>query len=89
MKNLRLPEFYLFVNEERLDKLKSCEHFPCKVASSFLFARAVGDGGAPGIGMPVLISFVNVGERTASSAEQFPLFGADVDENSGIVTIYF
>ena len=39
---LRLAEFYLFVNEERLDKLKSLEHFPCKEASSFLFAIAVG-----------------------------------------------
>ena len=86
---LRLAEFYLFVNEERLDKLKSFEHFPCKEASSFLFAIAVGGDGAPGIGMSVLISFINVGERIASSAEQFLLFGADVDENSDIVTIFF
>ena len=85
---LRLAEFYLFVNEERLDKLKSFEHFPCK-ETSFLFAIAVGDDGAPGIGMPVLISFINVEERIANSAEQFLLFGADVDENSGIVTIFF
>ena len=55
--------------------------------SSFLFAIAVGDDDAPGIGMFVLISFINVGERTANRAEQFLLFGADVDENSGIVTI--
>ena len=39
--------------------------------------------------MAVLISFVNVGERIVNSAEQFLLFGADVDENSGIVTIAF
>ena len=39
---LRLAEFYLFVNGERLDKLKSLEHFPCKEASSFLFAIAFG-----------------------------------------------
>ena len=39
--------------------------------------------------MPVLISFINVGERIANSAEQFLLFGADVDENSGILTIFF
>ena len=58
---LRLAEFFLFVNEERLHKLKSFEHFPCKKASFFLFATAVGKDGAPGIGMPVLISFVNVG----------------------------
>ena len=57
--------------------------------SSFLFAIAVGDDGAPGIRMPGLISFVNVGERIPNSAEQFFLFGADVDENSGIVAIFF
>ena len=69
--------------------MKSFEHFLCKEASSFLFAIAVGDDDAPGIGMFVLISFINVGERTANRAEQFLLFGADVDENSGIVTIFF
>ena len=67
---LRLAEFYVILNEERLDKLKSFEHFPCKEAPSFLSAIAVGDDGAPGIGMPVLISFINVGERIANSAEQ-------------------
>ena len=64
-------------------------HFPFKEASSFLFAIAVGDDGAPGIHMPVLISFINDGERIPISAEQFLLFGADVDENSVIVTIIF
>ena len=39
--------------------------------------------------MPVLFSFINVGERIPYSAEQFLLFGADVDENSGILTIFF
>ena len=39
--------------------------------------------------MPVLISFINVGERILNSAEKFLLFGADVNENSGIVTIFF
>ena len=39
--------------------------------------------------MPVLISFINVGERIPNSTEQFFLFRADVDENSGIVTILF
>ena len=37
--------------------------------------------------MPVLISSINVGERIANSAEQF-LFGADVDENFGIVKFF-
>ena len=86
---LRLAEFYLFVNEMRLDILKSFEHFICKEASSFLFAVAVGSDGPPGIGMSVLVSSINVGERIASSAEKFLLFGADVDENSDIVTIFF
>ena len=85
---LRLAEFYLLVNEERLDKLKSSEHFLCKEASSFLFAMAVGGGGAPRIGMSVLISFINVVERTASRAEQFFLPGADVDENLDVVTAF-
>ena len=40
--------------------------------SFFLFAVAVGDDGLPrGIGMPVLISFINVRERIPNSAEQF------------------
>ena len=34
--------------------------------------------------MPVLFSFINAGERIPNSAEQFLLFGADVDENSGM-----
>ena len=58
------------------------ERFSSKEPSSFLFAIAVGSCGAPGIGMPVLISYINVGERIANSAEQFLTFGADVDENS-------
>ena len=56
--------------------------------SSFLFAVAVGDDGSPGIRMPVLTSFINVGERVPSRAEHF-FFGADVDENSSIVTNFF
>ena len=69
--------------------MKSFEHFPCKEASCFLFAVAAGDDGTLGRGMSVLISFINVGERIASSAEQVLLFGAYVDENSDIVTIFF
>ena len=64
-------------------------NIPCKEASSFLFAIAVGDDGIPGIGMPALISFINVGEGIANSVEQFRLFAVDVDKNSGIVTIFF
>ena len=39
--------------------------------------------------MPVLISFINVEERIPNSAGKFLLFGADLDENSDIVTIFF
>ena len=38
--------------------------------------------------MPVLFSFINIGERIPNSAEQFLLFGADVNEKSGMVTIF-
>ena len=52
--------------------------------SFFLFAVAVGDDGVlGGIGMPVLISFINVGEKIPDSAEEFFFF------NSGIITIFF
>ena len=74
---------------KRLDKLNLFEHFPCKKASSFLFAITVGDDDAPWIGMPVHISFINIEEWIADSAEQFLLFGKDIDENSGIATIFF
>ena len=85
---LSLEEFYLSVNEKRLDKFKSFYDFSCKKAS-VLIAIAVWDDGAPGICMHVLIPFINVRDRILNSAEQFLLFGADVDENSGIVTIFF
>ena len=38
--------------------------------------------------MLVHILFINVGERIPNSAEQFLLFGADVNEKSGMVTIF-
>ena len=49
--------------------MKLFDHFPCKEASSFLFAMAAGGDGAPKIGMFVLISFINFGERIAIIAE--------------------
>ena len=83
---LRVAKFYLHVNEKRTDKLKSFESFSCKIPGSFLFAIAIGGDSAPGTGMSVLVSFLNVGERIANSAEQFLLFGTDVEENLEIVT---
>ena len=56
----------------------------------FFICNSCWDDAAPGIGMPRLFLFhSNVGERIPNSSEQFLLFGADVDENSGIVTILF
>ena len=82
---LRLVEFYLFVNEERLDILKSFEHFPCKEASSFLFGIVIGSAGVQGIGISVLISFIDVGDKIASSVEPLLFLGAHVDGNPDIV----
>ena len=39
--------------------------------------------------MSVLISLINVVERITSSAEQFLLFGEDVDGNFNVATIFF
>ena len=43
----------------------------------FLFAMAIRGDAAPGTGMAILVSFLNVGERLPSSKEQFLLFGGD------------
>ena len=37
-----------------------------------------------GLGLVFLVSFLNVGKRIASSAENFLIFGADADECSAI-----
>ena len=44
----------------------------------------VGDG-APGSGISILVSLLNVGERIASSSEILLLFGGNVDEISQVV----
>ena len=86
---LRFAKLYLQVNEKRTVNLKSFESFSCKIPGSLLFAIAIGGDGAPGTGISLLVSSFNVGERIASSAEQFVLFGADVEENSEIETKFF
>ena len=86
---LRLAKFYCHVNTNREDKLKKFDFFPCQDESSFLFALALGGDGAPGTGMAILISFLNVGERLASSSEQYLLFGGNVDESSTYVSAFF
>ena len=74
---LDLAKFYLEVDNGREDKLKTFESFSKKDPSSFLFAMAIGGDAAPGTGMAILVSFLNVGERLPSSKEPFPLFGDD------------
>ena len=83
---LRLAKFYLFVNKNRHDKLKVFPYFKKKNEDSFLFCVSIGGDSAPICGMSILVSFLNVGSRIASSDEQFTLFGADVSENSIIVS---
>ena len=86
---LRMAKFYLEVNQKREDKLKSFPSFNTKDSDSFLFAMAIGSYGAPGTGMAILVSFLNVSERLPSSKEQFLLFGGAVEENSEIVSNLF
>jgi len=82
---LRLAKFYLTVNIGRKDKLKQFNHFKKKDNNSYLFNIALGGDGAPISGCVFLISFINVGDRIASSSENFLIFGANVDETSSLV----
>ena len=82
---LDLAKFYLEVDNSREDRLKTLDSFSKKDPSSFLFATAIGGDAAPGTGMAILVSFLDVGERLPSSKEQFLLFGDDSEESSNVV----
>ena len=84
---LRLAKFYHHVNKKRKDELMEFESLPRKCEQSFLFVLLIGGDGAPGSGA-FLVSFLNCGKRIASSAENYILFGANVDETSDIVKLY-
>lgn len=86
---LRLVKFYLIVNQRRHDKLKTFEKFEKKDKSSILFLMCLGGDEAPCAGMSFLLSFLNVGKRIASNFENFLIFGANVKENSCVVTYVF
>ena len=75
---LRLAKFSLQVNEKRTVKLKSFESISWKNADFLLFAIAIGGDGATVTNMSVLVSFLNVEEKIASSAENFILFRDDI-----------
>ena len=84
----RLAQFYLSVNENRFDKLKEFTCFPKRNDQAFVFLLLFGGDGAPckeGTATSFLCSFLNAGERVASSSENFLIFGANVKENGIVV----
>ena len=76
----RMAKFYLIVDSHRKDKLRWFPDIARKDIQSKLFCIAFGGDGAPLSGMSMLISFINVTRRINSSAENFLIFGANVDE---------
>ena len=85
---LRLAQFYLTVNKHRHDKLRQFDNFDKQNPESFKFLLAIGCDGAPLYGTSFLVSFLNVGNRIASSSENFTVFGGNVDE-SCCTPVYF
>jgi len=84
----RLAQFYLHVNENRVDKLNSFLDIERKSPNSSVFLIAIGGDEAPGSGTTFLISFLNIGCRIASSQENFLTFGANVSESGLVVRNY-
>ena len=83
---IRLAQFYIKVNENRIDKLHDFPYFKPHDPYAKLFVLAFGGDHAPICGMSILISFLNVGKRIGSSSEQFLLLGGDVGESSKLVS---
>ena len=84
----RLAQFYLNVNNLRVDKLKFDFNYTLKNENSYIFLIAIGGDEAPQSGTSFLVSFLNIGKRVASSSENFLLFGANVKENGVVVRRY-
>ena len=82
---LRLASFYLCVDNCHVDKLKQFSSFTTKEPDLKLFVFSVGGDSVPINGTMFLVSFINCGVRLVSSAENFMVFGANVDENSKVV----
>ena len=70
----RLAKFYLAVDRYRIDKLKPFPNAVRKDKYSVLFLIAIGGDEAPVAGTTFLMSFLNVGKRITSSAENFLTF---------------
>lgn len=85
---IRLAQFYFCVNRNRVDKLLTFKCFPKKNHNSTLFVIGLGGDGAPEVGTAILISFLNVANRIASSSENVLLFGANVGETATVVKRY-
>ena len=83
----RLAKMYLNLDDNRVDKLKNFPSFASK-NNSFVFLLALGGDEAPGSGTSFLLSFLNVGQRIASSFENFLIFGGNVKESGEIVKRY-
>ena len=84
----RLTQFYLSVNNLRLEKLKFDFNYTLKNENSYIFLIAIGGDGASQSGTSFLVSFLNIGKRVASSSEIFLLFGANVKEDDVVVRRY-
>ena len=83
--SLRLAKFYLKVNENRIDKLKTFTEKAKDPKTSTVFLIAIGGDEAPLSGTSFLMSFLNIGKRIASSYENYLVFGANVKENGLVV----
>ena len=84
----RLDQFYLNVNNLRVDKLKFEFNYTLKNKNSYIFLIAIGGDEAPQSGTSFLVSFLNIGKVVASTSENFLLLGANVKENGVIVKRY-
>ena len=67
----RLAQFYLNVNNLRVDKLKFDFNYTLKIENSYIFLVAIGGDEAPQSGTSFLMPFLNIGKRVASSSEKF------------------
>ena len=84
----RLAQFYITVNNNRVDQLKTFPEIEKKSSESIMFLVAIGGDEAPVAGTTYLISFLNVGRRIASSQENFLIFGSNVKENGQVARNY-
>ena len=71
----RLAQFYLDVNNLRVNKLKFDFSYTLQNENLYIFLIAFGVDEASQSGTLFFVSFLNIGERVESSSENFLLFG--------------